>query len=77
MILPLNCLPGFQFWKSGGAENLDQLKKEWVSYKNFRNSVTFAGGFVNNSQVPIVEKISGRIGMLEKAGKMLGGNRQD
>jgi len=55
----------------------DTTEKDWVSYKDFRDAAPFVGGFVNNSQVPIAEKFSGRLGMLEKAGKMLGGCSPD
>ena len=51
----------------------DPTDKDWVSYKDFRDAAPFVGGFVNNSQVPIAEKFSGKLGMLEKAGKGLGG----
>ncbi len=51
----------------------DPTDKDWVSYKDFRDAAPFVGGFVNNSQVPIAEKFSGKLGMLEKAGKELGG----
>ncbi len=50
-----------------------QTEKEWLYYRDYRDAATFAEGFVNNSQVPIVKNFSGRLGMLEKAGKMLGG----
>ncbi len=55
----------------------DPTQKDWVSYKDFRDAAPFVGGFVNNSEVPIAAKFSGRLGMLEKAGKRLGGCSPD
>jgi hypothetical protein len=38
----------------------DPAQKDWVSYKDFRDAAPFVGGFINNSQVPIAKKFSGR-----------------
>jgi hypothetical protein len=40
---------------------------DWVTYKDFKDAVPFAGGFVNNAERPISQIFSGRLDDLRRA----------
>jgi hypothetical protein len=47
--------------------------QDWVSFRDFKDSAPFVGGFVNNVERTIARDFSGRLNELETACKGLGG----
>lgn len=53
--------------------NIPSLDKEWVSYRDFKNTAPLVHSFVNHTERPIVRNFSNRLENLEAACKKLGG----
>ena len=45
----------------------DPVGKDWVSFKDFKDSAPFAGAFVNYTEAPLAKYFSGRLKDLESA----------
>jgi hypothetical protein len=45
----------------------DPVGKDWVSFKDFRDSAPFAGAFFNYTEVPLAKYFSGRLNDLDAA----------
>ena len=50
-------------------------ESEWITYKDFKDALPFAGGFLNNAEKPIGGTFSGRLADLQQAGAKLSGHR--
>jgi hypothetical protein len=53
--------------------DMPSLDKEWVSYRDFKDSAPLVHSFVNHTEQPIARKFSNRLEDLEVACKKLGG----
>jgi hypothetical protein len=45
----------------------DPVEKDWVSFRDFKDSAPFAGAFVNYTEAPLAKYFSGRLKDLEAA----------
>ena len=52
----------------------DPVEKDWVSFKDFRDSAPFAGAFVNYTEAPLANYFSGRLKGLEAACRAIHGH---
>jgi len=52
----------------------DPVEKDWVSFRNFKDSAPFAGAFVNYTEAPLADYYSGRLKDLETAGRKINGH---
>ena len=50
----------------------DPVEKDWVSFKDFRDSTPFAGAFFNYTEIPLAKYFSGRLKDLEAACRGIG-----
>ena len=55
----------------------DPIEKDWVSFKDFKDSAPFAGSFVNYTEVPLAKYFSGRVNQLEMASRKISGHPPD
>ena len=53
--------------------DLPSLDKEWVSYRDFKNTAPLVHSFINHTERPIVQNYSNRINDLAAACEKLGG----
>ena len=53
--------------------DLPSLDKEWVSYRDFKNTAPLVHSFINHAERPIVQNYSNRLKDLAAACKKLGG----
>jgi hypothetical protein len=51
----------------------DPLEKDWVSFKDFRDSAPFAGAFFNYTEIPLAKYFSGRLNDLAAACRAIQG----
>jgi hypothetical protein len=52
---------------------IEPTESDWVTYKDFKDAVPFAGGFLNNAEKPIGRMFSGRFSDLKQScGKLSG-----
>jgi len=49
-------------------------EKDWVSFKDFKDSAPFAGAFVNYTEAPLARHFSGRLKDLATAGRKIHGH---
>jgi hypothetical protein len=52
----------------------DPAEKDWVSFKDFKDSAPFAGAFFNYTEVPLAKYFSGRLKDLEAACRKIHGH---
>ena len=52
----------------------DPVEKDWVSFKDFRDSAPFAGAFVNYTEAPLAKYFSRRVKDLETACREINGH---
>jgi hypothetical protein len=52
----------------------DPAEKDWVSFKDFKDSAPFAGAFVNYTEAPLAKYFSGRLNDLEAACRRIQGH---
>jgi hypothetical protein len=52
----------------------DPAEKDWVSFKDFKDSAPFAGAFFNYTEVPLAKYFSGRLKDLETACREIHGH---
>jgi len=55
----------------------EPLEKDWVSFKDFKDSAPFAGAFVNYTEAPLARNFSGRLEDLASAGRKIHGHLPD
>ena len=55
----------------------DPVEKDWVSFKDFKDSAPFAGSFVNYTEAPLAKYFSGRVAELEMASRKIKGHPPD
>ncbi|MCJ7772936.1 MAG: DUF3786 domain-containing protein [Desulfobacterales bacterium] len=58
-------------------EILPAKKKDWVSYRDFKDSGPLLKFYANDVERPFANRFSGKINVLNKAGKSLGGYPPD
>jgi hypothetical protein len=51
----------------------DPQEEDWVSYKDFKDTTPFVGGFQNNTEKAIAKNFAGRLETLKRACLQLGG----
>ena len=52
----------------------DPIEKDWVSFKDFKDSAPFAGAFFNYTEVPLAKYFSGHLKDLEAACRRIHGH---
>ena len=52
----------------------DPVEKDWVSFKDFKDSAPFAGSFVNYTEAPLAKYFSGQVTELEMACRKINGH---
>ena len=52
----------------------DPVEKDWVSFRDFKDSTPFAGAFVNTTEAPLANYYSGRLKDLETACRKINGH---
>ena len=55
----------------------DPIEKDWVSFKDFKDSAPFAGAFVNYTEAPLARYFSGHLKDLKAACRAIQGRRPD
>jgi hypothetical protein len=52
----------------------DPVERDWVSFKDFKDSAPFAGAFFNYTEIPLAKYFSGRLKDLEAACRAIQGH---
>ncbi len=52
----------------------DPVERDWVSFKDFKDSAPFAGAFFNYTEIPLAKYFSGRVNQLEMASRKINGH---